>query len=101
MHDIIAALVAFFLTGPLQAEIADRLADGRAPHAVIADMAACGRMAAPLMVQRATSDPWWAASSAFRIWIGTARPEALLLEAAPGCAGAVRAARPFLTGREV
>ena len=100
MQDFIAALVSFFLIEPLQAQMADKLAAARAPQAVIAEVAACARTAAPIIVERATANPWWAASNAFGVWTGTARPEALLVEAAPGCAGAVEAARPFLTGRE-
>jgi len=100
MHDLIAALVSFFLIEPLQAELADKLAAARAPDAVVADLVTCARAATPLLVDRTTSDPWWAASSAFGLWTGTARPEALLVEAAPGCASAVQAARPFLSGDE-
>jgi hypothetical protein len=49
---------------------------------------------------RATSDPWWAAQRAFSIWIGTADPETLLIEVAPGCSEAVEVAQPFLAGDE-
>ena len=100
MQDFIAALVSFLLIEPLQAEMAAKLAAARAPQAVAAEVTACARDAAPLFVERATSDPWWAVSSGFQVWIGTARPETLLAEAAPSCDGAIRAARPFLTGDE-
>jgi hypothetical protein len=96
MQDLIAALVSFFLVQPLQAEMSERLAAARAPQAVVADVVGCARAATPLIVARATSDPWWVAASAFGIWVGTRRPEQVLLEAAPGCTGAVQAARPFL-----
>jgi hypothetical protein len=96
MQDFIAALVSFFLIEPLQAEMADKLAAARAPQAIVTDVASCARTATPLILARATSEPWWAASTAFGLWIGTTRPEGLLVEAAPGCAGAVQAARPFL-----
>ncbi len=97
MQDLIAALVSFFLVQPLQAEMSERLAAGRAPQAVVAEVAACARAATPLIVARATSDPWWVASNAFGIWVGTRRPEQVLVEAAPGCTGPVQAARPFLS----
>lgn len=96
MQSLVATLVSFFLLEPLQGEIADKLAAARAPQAVIAEITSCARTAAPVIVERAVGDPWWAASGAFRVWAGTADPEALLLEAAPGCASAARAARPFL-----
>jgi hypothetical protein len=100
MESIITALVAFLLINPLQAELADKLSAARAPPAIVAEMAACAKTATPLIVQRATSDPWWAASSAFSVWAGTTRPEALLIEVAPGCSGALQAAQPFLTGAQ-
>ena len=98
MQDLIATLVSFLLIQPLQAEMSERLSAGRAPQAVIAEVAGCARAATPLIVARATSDPWWVASNAFGIWVGTRRPEQVLLEAAPGCTSAVQAARPFLAG---
>nr|AGS49884.1 long-chain-fatty-acid--CoA ligase [uncultured bacterium esnapd21] len=97
MQDFIAALVSFFLIEPLQAEMADKLAAARAPQAIVAEVASCARTATPLILARATSEPWWAASTAFGLWFGTTRPEGLLVEVAPGCAGAVQAARPFLS----
>lgn len=100
MQDLLAALVSFLLLAPLKAEMADRLAAARAPQAVIAEVSACAQSAAPRFVERATAEPWWAISSTFSLWVGTSRPETLLVEVAPGCAGAVAAARPFLAGRE-
>lgn len=100
MQDIIASMVSLFLIEPLQAEMADKLAAARAPQALVAELTACVRDAAPVIVDRANSDPWWAVTSGFQVWIGTARPETLLADAAPSCDGAIRAARPFLTGDE-
>jgi hypothetical protein len=100
MQDFIAALVSFFLVDPLQAELAERLAAARAPQAIAAEVVSCARTAAPLIVDRTMADPWWAASNALSIWVGTARPEGLLVEMVPRCAGAVQAARPFLSGDE-
>ena len=100
MQDLIAALVSFFLIEPLQAKMADKLAAARAPQAVLADVSACAKAARPAIVDRATSDPWWAVSSIVQVWIGSATPEALLADAAPACKPAIEGARPFLTGRE-
>ena len=58
----------------------------------------CGAAAAPALLERAGADPWWAAGTAFRIWIGALRPEAVLAEAAPACGPAMQAARPYLAG---
>ncbi|BAU94052.1 long-chain-fatty-acid-CoA ligase (plasmid) [Methylorubrum populi] len=100
MPDLFAALVAFFLIDPLKAEMADKLAAARAPQAVVAQVSACARSAAPQIVERATADPWWAMANTFNVWVGSKGPEALLVEIAPACAGAVAAAQPFLTGRQ-
>jgi hypothetical protein len=99
MQDLIAALVSLFLLSPLQAEVKERLEAAQVPPAVVSEIAACGRAAAPTIADRALSDPWWAVSSAVRVWIGTTSADRLLLEVAPGCAPAVSAARPFLEGR--
>ena len=79
--------------------MADKLAGARAPQAVVAEVTACARTATPVIAQRALDDPWWTATTAFRLWVGSAEPETVLVEAAPACAPAVRAARPFLTGQ--
>ena len=89
-------LVSFFLTGPLQAEISEKLAAARAPQAIVTQVADCARDAAPALLERAISDPWWAATSSFSVWTGMARPESILVQAAPACCPAVAAARPFL-----
>lgn len=95
-----AALVSFFLIDPLQAEISKRLAAAGAPPTIVADVAACGRTATPIIVERAMSDPWWAATTAAGIWIGSTKPDAVLVEVAPVCVPAIDAARPFLTSRQ-
>ena len=97
MQDLIAALVSFFLIQPVQAQIAEALSAARAPQAVVAQMTACAHSAAPVLLERAAADPWWAVSTATRLWVGLAKPEIVLAEGAPGCAAAIEAARPFLT----
>ena len=96
MQELIAALISFFLVEPLQAEIADKLKAARTPRAVLTDVTACLREAQPVVVGRATQDPWWATSSIVHVWIGAAQPEDLLVETAPACRPAVEAARLFL-----
>ena len=92
----LAALVSFFLIDPLQAEMSKRLTAAGAPPTVVA----CARTATPALVDRATGDPWWAATTAVGIWLGSTKPDAVLVEAAPACAPAIDAARPFLTARQ-
>ncbi|BDG72851.1 hypothetical protein [Roseomonas fluvialis] len=96
--DIIAFLVATFLVGPLQSTLVGQLADGRAPAAVVQQVEACASAALPALVERASSEPWWAMRTAFGAWIGTTSPAAVLTGAAPSCGPAMAAARPFIAG---
>lgn len=98
MNDIIAALISFFLVEPLQTEIERHLAEAKVPVALITQVKVCARTATPLIIERASNDPGWAVSSAFNVWLGSAKPEQILVEAAPNCKNAVEAVRPFLTG---
>lgn len=97
MMEILAAVVTFFLTGPLQTELNEKLAAARAPQAVATHLASCAGKAAPAMIEKALSNPVWAVNSVLGVWTGYARPEAILLDAAPACRPAIEAARPFLT----
>lgn len=96
MMDFFAALISFFLTGPLQTELNEKLAAARAPQAIVTQVADCAREAAPAVLERALSDPWWAATSSLSVWAGYSRPETILFDAAPACRPAIEAARPFL-----
>ncbi len=96
LGDLMAWLIAAFLINPLTAEVQSRLAEANAPPAVVAQVVACGTAAAPMLLQRATEDPWWAIRTGFGTWIGTVQPEAVLAETTPRCGPAMQAARPFL-----
>lgn len=100
MHDMLVALITFFLVEPLQQEIARSLADSSAPQEAIASIIACATEHGPQIVNRALDDLWWATSNAFGVWIGFADPATLLAESAPECAAAIDAARPFLEPQE-
>jgi len=93
---LIAWLVATFLLGPIQADIAGRMEAARAPAALVQQVGDCATAAAPRLVARAAEDPIWAISQAFGVWTGTTRAEAVLGDAAPACGPVLAAARPFL-----
>lgn len=95
MDAIISALVSFFLIAPLQAGITKTLTAAGVPEAVVTQVTACAKTAAPVIVRRATGDPIWLVSSAFGVWTGSTSPDKILVEAAPGCAEPVAAARAF------
>lgn len=98
IETILAWLVSVFLVAPLQDGMADRLAEARAPAAIVEQVAHCAASAAPALATRAGNDPWWAISTVIGAWTGSVAPEAVLRDAAPGCAQAFAAARPFLAG---
>lgn len=98
MQDFIAMILAFFLLDPLKAALTEELSAANAPAAVVSQVTACASEAAPAIIEHATNDPWWALSSAFRLWTGMAKPDAVFIEAAPACKSAVAAARPYLNG---
>jgi hypothetical protein len=77
--------------------MADKLALGRAPLAVLTEMQGCVRAAAPVLGERALGDWRWVATSTIGIWIGTTTADAVLSEAVPQCRAAIAAARPFLS----
>lgn len=97
-QDLIGWLVATFLVAPVQASLGEALAAARAPASTITALADCASAATPAIVARAAQEPVWLVQTAFGLWIGTLRPEAALGEAAPACAPAISAARPFLAG---
>ena len=96
MQEFLIAVITALLIQPLQAAIAEKLEAARAPQAVVAQLAGCAETAAPEVIDRAKSDPVWATVSAIRLALGWVRPEALLVEAAPGCGPAAAVAQPFL-----
>lgn len=67
------------------------------PEAVVTQVTACAKTAAPVIVRRATGDPVWLATSAFGVWTGAASPDKILIEAAPGCAEPVAVVRAYFT----
>jgi hypothetical protein len=100
MQDLLVTLITFFLVEPLQHEIATTLADLQAPREVVTSLLTCASEHGSQIVDLALGDPWWAASSAFGVWVGLTEPFALLTDAVPDCAAAVEAARPFLDAQQ-
>lgn len=81
-----------FLIAPLQAGITKTLTAAGVPEAVVTQVTACAKTAAPLIVRRATGDPVSLVSSTFGLWTGATSPDKILIDAAPGCAEPVAAA---------
>ncbi|WP_134500579.1 hypothetical protein [Microvirga pakistanensis] len=98
-HEILAFIVNLLIVDPLQAEMDKRLAEARAPQAVIADVRACADAALPILTDRAVSEPGWVATTALDVWLGRTAPEDVLTTIAPRCNAPVRAAKGYLQGQ--
>jgi hypothetical protein len=94
--DFIAWLVAVFIINPVQAEVNQTLERVGAPQQVIADMRACAAVAPAALLDKATGDLWWTATTVTLVGTGMKAPDTVLVEVVPSCAPAVAAARPFL-----
>ena len=99
LQEILATLVGVLIVDPLQAELNERLAQTRAPQAVIADVRTCTEASLPKLADRAMAEPLWVITTALDVWIGRTAPEAILGGTTAQCDAAVRAARVFLESR--
>jgi hypothetical protein len=97
IRDFVMSLISFFVIDPFRAELNGKLAQVGAPAAVVAEVQACARAAAPALIERATTDWWWTGTTLISVGVGMTTPEQVLVQAVPNCAGAGRAAQPFLT----
>lgn len=100
LQEILASIVSLMLIEPLQEQINEKFKASRMPPAVIEQVVGCTRSAAPIVAERAIADPWWATQNVLRVWLGTASPEAILIDAVPACRTAVKAAQTHLKGSE-
>jgi hypothetical protein len=101
MNELVLSLVSFFLINPLQAELDRYLTEAKVPVELIKQVKDCAITAGPTIANRVTDDPGWAVSSIYHVWVGSAHPEDILVEAAPTCKATVDAVRPYLTGASV
>jgi hypothetical protein len=92
MQEFVAALIAFFLIEPLQAEMEKRI--GSASRENMVEISACIREATPVLIRQASEDPWQTAIHVFGIWSGMTAPEEILVQTTPGCTRAAELLRP-------
>lgn len=100
IHDLFAWLLATFVIGPMQAELANKMQAAQAPAAVVQQVQACMVNGTPALVNRATSDPWWGITTTISVTAGLTDAQTVLAAASPECAAAVAAVTPFLTSPE-
>ena len=99
LQDLFAFLVGVFIVDPLQAEMNERLAEIRAPQAVIADVRACTEASVPKLAERAMADPLWVFTTTLDVWTGRSAPEEVLGGTSAQCVAAIKAARVYLESR--
>ena len=98
VQDILAFFINLLVVDPLQGEINKRLAEARAPQAIIAEVRTCAETALPRLAERAVAEPGWIVATALDVWIGRAAPEDVL-STSPQCQSAIKAARVYLESR--
>jgi hypothetical protein len=101
IRDFLLSLVSFFIIDPFTAELNEKLAIAQAPAAIVQNVRSCAVAAAPMLLDRVSNDWWWASTTAIAVSVGMTTPQQVLVEIAPVCASAVRAAEPFITGGRV
>jgi hypothetical protein len=99
LQDLFAFLVGVLIVDPLQAEMNERLAQIRAPQAVIAEMRSCAEASLPPLANRALAEPGWAIATTLNVWTGRTAPEEVLGGTSAQCNAAIKAARVYLESR--
>ena len=100
MLEVVMMLVSFFITGPFQSDLAERMAAARIPaataNAAMAQVQQCATAAGPVLAGRAVSDPWWGITTVAGIAMGMTEARPVLASAAPVCAAAIATIEPLL-----
>lgn len=99
LRDFFLWALTSFVIEPAMGEMTDRLAQLRVPPAVVQQLQACALEAPPALAAKAANDLWWGASTVIKVAIGLTDAKSVLAEATPGCAAAVGAVRPLLSGQ--
>ncbi len=104
MLEVFMMLVSFFITGPFQSDLAERMAAARVPaataSAAMVQVQQCATSAAPALAGRAVEDPWWGITTVAGIALGMTEPRAVIAAAAPSCAAALATVEPLLRGAQ-
>jgi hypothetical protein len=98
VQNILAFFINFLVVDPLQDEMNKRLAEARAPQAIIAEVRTCAEDALPKLAERAIAEPAWVVATTLDVWLGRAVPEDVL-STSPQCQSSIKAARIYLESR--
>lgn len=96
IQDLFAWLLATFVIGPVQAELAAKMQAVQAPAALVQQVQACVVSGTPTLVARAVNDPFWGITTTISVATGLIEAQSVLAGASPECAAAAAAVRPFM-----
>lgn len=99
LQEILSTLVGLLIVDPLQTQMSERLAQARAPQAIIADVRTCAEASLPRLADRAVAEPLWVLTTALNVWTGHTAPESIFGNANPQCESSLKAARVYLDSR--
>jgi predicted ABC-type sugar transport system permease subunit len=96
IHDLFAWLLATFVIGPVQAELATKMQAVKAPAAIMQQVQDCVVNGTPALIARAVEDPFWGITTTISVVAGLTDAEAVLAGTSPQCATAIGAVKPLL-----
>ncbi len=96
IRELILSFISSFIIQPVEAELKQSLTAAGAPHAVVSSVKACAQTAGPALLERASSDWWWATSTGFKVATGMKEPVEVVATYAPDCHHAIDAANLYL-----
>lgn len=99
-QDILLSVINLLIVEPLQADMNERLAAAHAPQVVISEVRTCAMSALPILLDKASTDPTWAATTVIGVWLGTAGPGDVLGTTSSSCEAAIKSATTYLAGRD-
>lgn len=91
ISELLAGLVASLVVNPVQAEIAETMERTGQPIVVIEQAKGCVSSQGPKLIERASTDWGWAASTAIGVSVGWTDPKTLLDVNDPSCAATLKA----------
>lgn len=100
IRDALLFIAQFFIVEPFQVTMEEKLALANAPSAVIEQVQTCVKTGPDAIANQIASDWVAGAQTLVFVAVGITPAEAALSAAAPACATALAAAKPFLESDE-
>ncbi len=88
-QEIIAAIFAFFVLDPIEAEMNRMITANNVPKEVVQSARDCVADAGPAIQSRIGNDFWWSIAQVTYVAVGMTPAEDVLVEVVPSCAPAL------------